>query len=149
MHAPLLLSACVPFVCMRRIIEVMSRTEFLFIFPISDSLVQLMSTQCIRFVLSTNCPLSIPLSLSPSIFIVPLFLSLSLDLFQLASVDVSSGTRLLVNSLVRDRYPISYIYGFHSRGFSYFLTVQKTQAEGQNPKPFISKLGKSTVPFFQ
>ena len=71
-----------------------------------------------------------------------LFPFIKIDLFQLASVDVSSGTRLLVNSLVRDRYPISYIYGFHSRGFSYFLTVQKTQAEGQNSKPFISKLGK-------
>ncbi|KAI2798414.1 hypothetical protein BLOT_012695 [Blomia tropicalis] len=62
------------------------------------------------------------------------------NLFQLASVTVSSGTRLLVNSLVRKRYPINYVYGFQSRNFSYFLTVQKTQAEGQNAKPYISKL---------
>ncbi len=49
----------------------------------------------------------------------------------------------MVNSLLRERYPINYIYGFQARGFSYFLTVQKTAAEGL--KPYQSKLGKSTA----
>ncbi|OTF82185.1 plexin A-like protein [Euroglyphus maynei] len=59
------------------------------------------------------------------------------NLFQLALVGVSTGTRLIINSYSRDRYPITYIYGFHSRGFSYFLTVQKRNT-GQSA--FMSKL---------
>ncbi|KAH7645133.1 plexin-a-like protein [Dermatophagoides farinae] len=59
------------------------------------------------------------------------------NLFQLALVGVSTGTRLIINAYARDRYPITYIYGFHSRGFSYFLTVQKRNT-GQSA--FMSKL---------
>lgn len=38
----------------------------------------------------------------------------------------------------RDQYPINYVYGFSSEGFSYFLTTQKKDT-GPN-SPFISKL---------
>lgn len=66
-------------------------------------------------------------------------LFLLLAMFTIAATGVTTGTRLLVNSLARDRYPITYVYGFQSRGFSYFLTVQKKSTEA--PRPFISKLG--------
>lgn len=61
-----------------------------------------------------------------------------LAMFSIAMTGVTTGTRLLVNSLSRERYPITYVYGFQSRGFSYFLTVQKKSANSM--KPFISKL---------
>lgn len=38
----------------------------------------------------------------------------------------------------RDQYPINYVYGFSSEGFSYFITTQKKET-GPN-WPFISKL---------
>lgn len=60
------------------------------------------------------------------------------SMFAFASSNVASGTRLTINSLTRDRFPINYIYGFASRGFSYFLTVQRKSAS--SPRPFISKL---------
>ena len=44
---------------------------------------------------------------------------------------------MFVNSLARERYPINYIYGFSSEGFSYFLTTQMKQT---TPSPFHSKL---------
>lgn len=72
---------------------------------------------------------------------VPAVSSRSLDpnqMFSTAATGVTTGTRLLVNSLARERYPIHYVYGFASRGFSYFLTVQKKFTE--SPRPFISKL---------
>ncbi|XP_015793671.1 plexin-A2 [Tetranychus urticae] len=72
---------------------------------------------------------------------VPTVSSRSLDssnMFLVAATGVTTGTRLLVNSLARDRYPISYVYGFSYQGFSYFVTFQKKTSE--SPKPFISKL---------
>ena len=39
---------------------------------------------------------------------------------------------------MRGTFPINYVYGFSSRGFSYFITVQKKSTA--NPKPFITKL---------
>ncbi|RWS17561.1 plexin A-like protein [Dinothrombium tinctorium] len=72
---------------------------------------------------------------------VPAVSSRSLDpnnMFSIAATGVTTGTRLLINSLSRDRYPITYIYGFASKGFSYFVTVQKKFTE--MPKPFLSKL---------
>lgn len=72
---------------------------------------------------------------------LPTVSSRSLDssnMFLVASAGVTTGTRLLVNSLARDRYPIHYVYGFDYNGFSYFLTFQKKSSE--SPKPFISKL---------
>jgi plexin A len=71
---------------------------------------------------------------------VPAVSSRSLDsgtLFQIAETAVTTGTRMYVNSLARERYPINYIYGFSSEGFSYFLTTQMKQT---NPSPFHSKL---------
>jgi len=44
---------------------------------------------------------------------------------------------MFVNSLARERYPINYVYGFSSEGFSYFLT---TQMRHTIPSQFISKL---------
>ncbi|CAL4110360.1 unnamed protein product [Meganyctiphanes norvegica] len=45
---------------------------------------------------------------------------------------------MYVNSLARERYPITYVYGFGSEKFSYFLT---RQAESTHTgAPFISKL---------
>ena len=44
---------------------------------------------------------------------------------------------MFVNSLARERYPINYIYGFASEGFSYFLTSQMRHTQ---PSPYHSKL---------
>jgi plexin A len=71
-------------------------------------------------------------------FMFTIFLLIT-GMFTIAATGVTTGTRLLINSLARDRYPISYVYGFQSRGFSYFLTIQKKSAEAS--RPFISKLG--------
>jgi plexin A len=59
-------------------------------------------------------------------------------MFQIAKMEVTTGTRISVNSLSRDRYPIHYVYGFSSEGFSYFLTTQ--MRESTNNSPYISKL---------
>ena len=71
---------------------------------------------------------------------VPAVSSRSLDsnaLFEIAERAVTTGTRMFVNSLARERYPINYVYGFSSEGFSYFLTTQMKQTK---PSPFHSKL---------
>ncbi len=71
---------------------------------------------------------------------VPAVSSRSLDgggLFEIAETAVTTGTRMFVNSLARERYPIHYVHGFSSEGFSYFLTTQMKQS---NPSPFQSKL---------
>ncbi|XP_063219970.1 plexin-A1 [Bacillus rossius redtenbacheri] len=71
---------------------------------------------------------------------VPAVSSRSLErdkMFMIAETAVTTGTRMFVNSLARERYPIHYVYGFSSEGFSYFLTIQ---ARTTNPSPFISKL---------
>lgn len=60
------------------------------------------------------------------------------EMFQIAKMEVTTGTRISVNSLSRDRYPIHYVYGFSSEGFSYFLTTQ--MRESTNNSPYISKL---------
>lgn len=65
-------------------------------------------------------------------------LDLSNDTFSVAVTGVSTGTKAFVNSLAREVYPITYVFGFSSRGFSYFLTVQKQFTA--EPKPYISKL---------
>ena len=57
--------------------------------------------------------------------------------FQIAQTAVITGTRMFVNSLARERYPINYIYGFDSEGFSYFLTTQMKQT---SPSSYHSKL---------
>ena len=70
---------------------------------------------------------------------VPAVSSRSLDsntLFEIAETQVTTGTRMHVNSLARERYPINYMYGFSSEGFSYFLTTQKKQT---GPYPYLSK----------
>lgn len=72
---------------------------------------------------------------------VPAVSSRSLDsssMFGVAASGVTTGTRLLLNSLARETYPINYVFGFSAKGFSYFLTVQKKGT--QNPWPFVSKL---------
>jgi plexin A len=71
---------------------------------------------------------------------VPAVSSRSLDkdrMLNIADSAVTTGTRMYVNSLSRERYPINYIYGFSSEGFSYFLT---TQLKSTSKTVFISKL---------
>ena len=71
---------------------------------------------------------------------VPVVSSRSLarpEMFQIAETEVTTGTRISVNSLSRDRYPIHYIYGFSSEGFSYFLTTQMRASTSNTP--YISK----------
>lgn len=71
---------------------------------------------------------------------VPAVSSRSLDkdkMFAIAQTAVTTGTRMFVNSLARERYPITYVYGFASGGFSYFLT---TQMKHTSYSQFISKL---------
>ena len=78
---------------------------------------------------------------------------LSTFVAQIAQTAVTTGTRMFVNSLARERYPINYIHGniiqinttmtiimmigFDSEGFSYFLTTQMRQT---SPSPYHSKL---------
>ncbi|UYV69639.1 PlexA [Cordylochernes scorpioides] len=72
---------------------------------------------------------------------VPAVSSRSLDpnnMFAIAHTGVTTGTKVMVNSMSREIYPITYVYGFSSKGFSYFVTTQK-QVQDQ-PRPFISKL---------
>ncbi|XP_065576884.1 plexin-A4-like isoform X2 [Artemia franciscana] len=59
------------------------------------------------------------------------------ELFQIAKTEVTTGTRIFVNSLSREIYPINYIFGFSSGGFSYFLTTQKKSTHNNM---WISKL---------
>jgi len=58
------------------------------------------------------------------------------DSFGIVTTGVSSGTKMHIS--MRDQYPINYVYGFSSEGFSYFITTQKKDT-GTND-PFISKL---------
>lgn len=60
------------------------------------------------------------------------------SMFDFAASNVVSGTRLTLNTLSRDRFPITYIHGFSSKGFSYFVTVQRKSTN--LPKPFLTKL---------
>lgn len=72
---------------------------------------------------------------------VPAVSSRSLDkdkMFNIAQTAVTTGTRMFVNSLARERYVIKYVYGFASEGFSYFLTTQMKHTTSQNQ--YISKL---------
>ncbi|XP_040071688.1 plexin-A2 [Ixodes scapularis] len=60
------------------------------------------------------------------------------DTFSVAVQAERSGTRMFVNSVSRTNFPITYIFGFEFRGFSYWLTVQKSSLE--EGARFISKL---------
>lgn len=74
---------------------------------------------------------------------VPAVASRSLDdsrLFQIAQAAVTTGTRMFVNSLSRERYLINYVYGFSSEGFSYFLTTQPKDLNQQSNANYYSKL---------
>lgn len=59
-------------------------------------------------------------------------------MFNIAANNLASGTRLIANSLSKATYPITYVHGFSSRGFSYFVTVQR--ATTITARPFITKL---------
>ncbi|GBM17448.1 Plexin-A1 [Araneus ventricosus] len=72
---------------------------------------------------------------------VPAVSSRSLDpsnTFEIAHSGVTTETKIMLNSMFREIYPITYVYGFSSKGFSYFVTVQKMSTD--LPRPFISKL---------
>ncbi|XP_043256480.1 plexin-A4 [Colletes gigas] len=71
---------------------------------------------------------------------VPAVSSRSLDqnkMLNIAQSAVTTGTRMYVNSLSRERYRINYVYGFSSGGFSYFMT---TQMKNTNSPAYLSKL---------
>ncbi|CAK9830794.1 plxna4 [Anthophora retusa] len=71
---------------------------------------------------------------------VPAVSSRSLDkdrMLNIAETAVTTGTRMYVNSLSRERYRINYVYGFSSGGFSYFMTTQMRNTE---TAIYISKL---------
>jgi plexin A len=51
--------------------------------------------------------------------------------------DFLGGRKYLISLVFRERYPINYIYGFSSEGFSYFLTTQMKQT---SPSPYDSKI---------
>ena len=71
---------------------------------------------------------------------VPAIASRSLEsetLLEVANKSMTSGTQMFINSLARDSYPVNYIYGFSSGGFSYFLTTQRKRT---SPSPFHSRL---------
>ncbi|XP_037069862.1 plexin-A2-like [Pollicipes pollicipes] len=72
---------------------------------------------------------------------VPAVSSRSLDLdrmFSISELAVTTGTRMSINSLARERYFINYVHGFGSNGFSYFLTTQMRRSTEMSP--YISKL---------
>ncbi|XKL61681.1 hypothetical protein PGB90_001514 [Kerria lacca] len=72
---------------------------------------------------------------------VPAVASRSLEnnkLLSIAEVGVTTGTRMFVNNLSRERYIINYVYGFSSGAFSYFLTTQMKMTSPNSP--YISKL---------
>ena len=72
---------------------------------------------------------------------VPAVASRSLDrdrMFGISELAVTTGTRMSINSLARERYYINYVYGFGSEGFSYFLTTQMERSN--EATPYISKL---------
>ena len=72
---------------------------------------------------------------------VPAVASRSLEyhtFLAIAVSDVTTGTRIDVNPLYRSTYPITYVYGFSSGNFSYFLTRQRRTTRTESP--FISKL---------
>ncbi|CAB4063960.1 PLXNA [Lepeophtheirus salmonis] len=71
---------------------------------------------------------------------VPAIASRSLEgdrLLQIAEISLTTGTRMHINSIVKQTYPINYIYGFSSEGFSYFLTTQMKRTQAS---PFHSRL---------
>lgn len=71
---------------------------------------------------------------------VPAVASRSLEnntLFSITHNSVTTGTRLLVNVMARERYPIHYVFGFAAKSFSYLLTVQKVSMDSNT---FQSKL---------
>lgn len=72
---------------------------------------------------------------------VPAVASRSLEsnrMLAIAEQGVTTGTRVSVNNLSRERYIINYVYGFSSGSFSYFLTTQMKSSV--QTSPYISKL---------
>ncbi|KAG1683403.1 Plexin-A2 [Nymphon striatum] len=60
------------------------------------------------------------------------------NIFRIASMTVTTATRLRVNSLAREHYFITYVYGFSSHGYSFFVTYQKKDTLKKDM--YISKL---------
>ncbi|XP_055388312.1 plexin-A4 [Condylostylus longicornis] len=74
---------------------------------------------------------------------IPAVASRSLEkqrMFQIASLAVTTGTRIFINSYAREAYLVNYVYGFSSERFSYFLTTQLKHSHLSAPKEYISKL---------
>lgn len=74
---------------------------------------------------------------------IPAVASRSLEkknMFQIASAAVTTGTRTFINSYAREGYLVTYVYGFSSEKFSYFLTTQLKRNHHVYPKEYITKL---------
>lgn len=72
---------------------------------------------------------------------VPAVASRSLEddhFFEIAVTEVTTSTRMLVNNYHRPSFPITYVYGFGSGKFSYFLTRQRSGVNAD--APYVSKL---------
>ncbi|XP_018019923.1 plexin A3 isoform X1 [Hyalella azteca] len=72
---------------------------------------------------------------------VPAVASRSLEddrFFEVAVTDVTTSTRMLVNNLHRSSFPITYVHGFGSGKFSYFLTRQRADVKAESH--YLSKL---------
>lgn len=68
---------------------------------------------------------------------VPAFCSRNLTNFDLVYRDISANSKKEILIDNRDTFPVIYVYGFESDGFSYVVTIQK---ENLSSKNFISKL---------
>nr|KAG5704613.1 hypothetical protein BaRGS_031877 [Batillaria attramentaria] len=68
---------------------------------------------------------------------VPAFASRNLDDFDLAYKDNFRQTHIKIEIQQLESFPVKYLYGFSSDGFSYMITIQKRSA---NSEEYISKI---------
>ena len=64
--------------------------------------------------------------------IIPAISSRLLNNFSIAYQDVSTATKKDIETQQKETFRVSYIYGFSSDGFSYFLSVQKDTIDSMN-----------------
>lgn len=63
---------------------------------------------------------------------IPAISSRLLNNFSIAHQDVSTATKKDIETQQKETFRVSYIYGFSSNGFSYFLSVQKDTIDSMN-----------------
>lgn len=62
------------------------------------------------------------------------------SMFYFSSMNVNTGTLISIRPDLPMLYPIRYVYGFSSKGFSYFITTQLKFSSSQLPNEYITKL---------